>query len=115
MLKKQGELSSEDEQRLFDQDSRRGKGAREYEHASSRRVAGESEYEEEEEDSAMRKAGRQRGRSSKRRVVAETEDLRHLGPFNVDRAPTGQFVPKGSIAHPIEEYPDSKLKSRGAR
>ena len=115
MLKKQGELSSEDEQRLFDQDTRKGRGAREYENASSRRVAGESE-DEEEEDSAMRKAGRQRGRSSKRRrVVAETEDLRQLGPFNVDRAPTGQFVPKGSIAHPIEEYPDSKLKSRGAR
>jgi len=31
-----------------------------------------------------------------------SEDLRKYGPFNVDRAPTGQFVPKGSINNPIQ-------------
>lgn len=41
-----------------------------------------------------------------------TEDLRKFGPFNVDRAPTGQFVPKGSIQDPIDEYPESKTKTR---
>lgn len=29
--------------------------------------------------------------------MEEEEDFRHFGPFNVDRAPTGQFVPKGTI------------------
>lgn len=43
-----------------------------------------------------------------------TKDIRKYGPFNVDRAPTGQFVPKGSIAHPLEEYPESKTKARRA-
>jgi hypothetical protein len=38
--------------------------------------------------------------------------LRKVGPFNVDRAPTGQFVSKGSINNPIDEYPDSKTKLR---
>ena len=41
-----------------------------------------------------------------------TEDLRKYGPFNVDRTPTGQFVPKGSIKNTIDEYPDSKTKVR---
>ncbi len=37
-------------------------------------------------------------------------DLRHLGPFNVDRDPSGRLVPKGSIANPIASYPESKTK-----
>ena len=41
-----------------------------------------------------------------------SEDLRKYGPFNVDRAPTGQLVKKGSIDNPIDEYPDSKTKQR---
>lgn len=41
-----------------------------------------------------------------------SEDLRQYGPFNVARAPTGQFVPKGSIKNPIEEFPESKTKVR---
>jgi hypothetical protein len=45
-----------------------------------------------------------------------SEDLRKFGPFNVDRASTGQFVPKGSIDNPIDEYDDSKTKgTRHAR
>ena len=40
------------------------------------------------------------------------EDLRKYAPFNVERAPTGQFVPKGMIRNPIESYPDSKTKIR---
>jgi hypothetical protein len=40
------------------------------------------------------------------------EDLRKYGPFNVDRAPTGQFVAKGSIKEPIEEFPDIETKIR---
>ncbi len=43
------------------------------------------------------------------------EDLRQYGPFNVDRAPTGQFVPKGSMRHPLDSYPDSKTKIRMER
>jgi len=39
-------------------------------------------------------------------------DRRHFGPFNVDRAPTGQFVSKGALKNPIEQYPDSKEKIR---
>lgn len=38
------------------------------------------------------------------------EDQRKNGPFNVDRAPTGQFVRKGQIDDPIDEYSDSKTK-----
>ena len=33
-----------------------------------------------------------------------------MGPFNVDRAPTGQFVSKGSIKNPIERFPSSEEK-----
>lgn len=36
--------------------------------------------------------------------------MRHYGPFNVDRASTGQLVPKGTIKDPIQRYPDSKSK-----
>ncbi len=39
-----------------------------------------------------------------------SEDLRKYGPFNVDRAPTGQFVSKGAIDNPRDSYPDSKTK-----
>ena len=39
-----------------------------------------------------------------------SEDKRKYGPFNVDRAPTGQLVKKGSIDNPIDEYPESKTK-----
>lgn len=41
-----------------------------------------------------------------------SEDLRKYGPFNVDRAPTGQFVSKGALKNPIDKYPDSKTKIR---
>ncbi|CDW73788.1 UNKNOWN [Stylonychia lemnae] len=41
----------------------------------------------------------------------QDHDKRHLGPFNVDRAPTGQFVSKGAIKNPINQYPDSKEKN----
>jgi hypothetical protein len=40
------------------------------------------------------------------------EDLRRYAPFNVDRAPTGQLVKKGSIDNPIQRYQDSKSKIR---
>ncbi len=36
--------------------------------------------------------------------------MRHYAPYNVDRAPTGQLVAKGSIKDPIQQYPDSKTK-----
>jgi hypothetical protein len=39
-------------------------------------------------------------------------DKRQFAPFNVDRAPTGQLVPKGSIKDPIQSYGDSKQKFR---
>ena len=39
-----------------------------------------------------------------------SEDLRKYGPFNVDRSPTGQFVSKGSIDNPIEEFSEPKEK-----
>lgn len=50
-------------------------------------------------------------RNSKKRETQD-EDLRHEGPFNVDRAPTGEFVPKGSIKSPINRYGDSKGRGR---
>eukprot|EP00347_Sterkiella_histriomuscorum_P011378 403372683 len=46
----------------------------------------------------------------KEELYEQDHDRRHLGPFNVDRAPTGQFVPKGSIRDPINKYKDSKEK-----
>ena len=36
--------------------------------------------------------------------------MRQFGPFNVDRAPTGQLVPKGTVEDPVNKYPDSKTK-----
>lgn len=44
------------------------------------------------------------------RARSGKDDMRKHGPFNVDRAPTGQLVPKGSIKNPIDRYPDSKPK-----
>ena len=35
------------------------------------------------------------------KAIGGEEDKRKYGPFNVDRAPTGQFVTKSSIEHPI--------------
>jgi hypothetical protein len=40
------------------------------------------------------------------------EDKRKYAPFNVDRAPTGQFVAKGSIENPIEEFSDVEAKMK---
>lgn len=39
-------------------------------------------------------------------------DKRQFAPFNVDRAPTGQLVAKGSVKNPIDSYADSKTKYR---
>jgi hypothetical protein len=38
--------------------------------------------------------------------------LRHFAPFNVDRAPTGQLVKKGTVDDPIASYPDLDTKIR---
>ena len=51
-------------------------------------------------------------RSHGRSMNEGHEDLRKYGPFNVDRAPSGQLVKKGSIDNPIDEYPESKTKLR---
>ncbi|TNV83947.1 hypothetical protein FGO68_gene83 [Halteria grandinella] len=66
--------------------------------------------EESEEENERDQRGRSSRQSQARKPREGKEDLRRFGPFNVDRAPTGQLVPKGSIAHPIQSYPDSKTK-----
>ena len=38
--------------------------------------------------------------------------MRHFAPFNVDRAPTGQLVKKGTVDNPIASYPDLDTKVR---
>lgn len=38
--------------------------------------------------------------------------MRHFAPFNVDRAPTGQLVKKGTVDNPIASYPDLDTKIR---
>jgi hypothetical protein len=73
---------------------------------SSRRRQAVSGREEEHEGYGRRSMSRR----SRRRPEGEHEDLRKLGPFNVDRSPSGRLVPKGSIDNPIDRYPDSKTK-----
>lgn len=73
-------------------------------------MGSESEEEETHEQTRQRRSTSSRRRTKENKD--ESEDRRTHGPYNVDRAPTGQFVAKGSIEHPIEEYPESKTKIR---
>lgn len=75
----------------------------------------QEQEESDDQDNSNRRRSRRRGskgRSSKGRRQGgdDDEDLRSKGPFNVDRAPTGKFVKKGSINNPIDEYSDVETK-----
>ena len=79
-------------------------------------MGGFEETEESELDCGIGRRGQSQNRRQvrsqrgSRRKGASKDDMRHFGPFNVDRAPTGQFAPKGSVDSRIQRFPDSKTK-----